>query len=362
MRNRISRAASALALLAVAGAASAQTAPPTLQTVSPTGAQRGTSVRVTLEGTNIGDPRRIIFSEPGLNAKILSVKEVPIEKPMTPKGVVRTDAPIDDKARKYEVAALVTIPAGVPHGVHSFRLETPLGVSNLLRFAVSSLPEIAEREPNGSAAAQKVTLPAALVGSFAKPGDVDAYEFRARAGEELVFQVVARPLGSRLDSIVRLTGADGQVVAENNDFDLSRDSVLTFRVKEAGTYSLAIEDVEHGGAANGFGYRIYAGALPYVASVFPLGVPRGGSAPVVVTGVNLGSAREVRVKGTSASLSDRMLPLELTTPAGPPLNRKALVLGAYPEALEAEPNGDSAVAQRITIPAIINGRIWTSVP
>ena len=55
------------------------------------------------------------------------------------KGVVRTDAPIEDRAKKYEVTADVTIAPNVPHGVHAFRVETPLGVSNLLRFAVSSL-------------------------------------------------------------------------------------------------------------------------------------------------------------------------------------------------------------------------------
>ena len=133
---------------------------------------------------------------------------------MVPKGVVRTDAPIEDGAKKYEVTADVTIAPNVPHGVHGFRVFTPLGVSNLLRFAVSSLAEIAEREPNEPAAAQKVTLPATLVGTLGAAGDVDAYEFRARAGEEMVFQVVARPLGSRLDSVIRLLDAQGTLLAE----------------------------------------------------------------------------------------------------------------------------------------------------
>ena len=69
-----------------------------------------------------------------------------------------------------------------------------------------------------------MTLPAALVGALATPGDVDAYEFGARAGEEIVFQVVARPIGSRLDSVIRVRDADGKLIAENNDLDLNRDS------------------------------------------------------------------------------------------------------------------------------------------
>ena len=78
----------------------AQTAPPTLQKVSPTGAQRGTRVTVTIEGTNIGGATRFIFSEPGFSTSITAVKEVPVEKDDRPKGVVRTDAPIEDKARR----------------------------------------------------------------------------------------------------------------------------------------------------------------------------------------------------------------------------------------------------------------------
>ena len=243
--------------------------------------------------------------------------------------------------------------------MHAFRVETPLGVSNLLRFAVSSLAEIAEREPNGPAAAQKVTLPSTLVGTLGASGDVDAYEFRARAGEEMVFQVVARPLGSRLDSVVRLLDAQGSLLGTNNDVDLSRDSVLTWRFAETGSYTLTIEDVEHGGGKNGFAYRIQAGALPYVAGVFPLGVPTGGSADISATGVNLGDRATLRVAGDRSALVGRTIPIPASAPAGSAINRRAVALGAYPEALEAEPNDEPAVAQKLAIPATVNGRIWT---
>jgi hypothetical protein len=262
-------------LAAAASAAFAQTAPPTLERVSPVGAQRGASVTVTIQGTNIDGATRLIFNEPGFSATISTIKELPIEKPEMAKGVVRTDAPIDDKAKKYEVTAVVTIAADVPHGVHAFRLYTPLGVSNLLRFAVSALPEVVEQEPNGPDAPQKVKLPAGISGALGKAGDVDAYEFQARAGEEMLFQIVARPIGSRLDSVLRLLDGHGAVIAENNDFDLSRDSVLTWRFADAGTYMVTIEDVEHGGGKTGYAYRLYAGALPYLSSVLPLGGPTG---------------------------------------------------------------------------------------
>lgn len=311
----------AVAIAAGAHAAVAQTAPPTLERVSPTGAQRGTRVTIEIQGSNIAGATRLIFSEPGLSASVTAIKEVPIEKPVMAKGVVRTDAPIDDKAKKYALTAAVTIAADVPHGVHAFRVSTPLGVSNLLRFAVSALPERLEQEPNEPGAPQKVTLPAAIVGALATPGDVDAYEFAARAGEEMVFQVVARPIGSRLDSVIRLRDAHGKVIAENNDFDLNRDSTLTWRFAETGNYVLTVEDIEHGGAKNGFAYRIYAGARAHLASLFPL-----------------------------------------PPPPGPATVRKLAELERYPQVLEVEPNDALSAAQKLTIPSTVTGRIWAPAP
>ncbi|HEX6464946.1 MAG TPA: hypothetical protein VFZ98_10845, partial [Vicinamibacterales bacterium] len=289
--------------------AAAQTAPPTLESVTPLGAVRGTRVTLVIQGTNIADATRLIFSEAGFSTTITGIKELPVVKMPTPKGVVRTDAPIDDKARKYEVTAAVTIAADVPQAVHAFRIDTPLGVSNVLRFAVSALPEIARQEPNSPAEPQKVSLPAAIVGALDKPGAVDAYQFQARAGEEMVFQVVARPLGSRLDSVIRLLDSHGRVLAENNDFDLSRDSVLTWRFAEAGAYVLTIADVEHGGAKKGYAYRIYAGALPYVTSLFPLGVQRSATGTLTAAGVNLGSATSIKVAADRAPGADPSIPV-----------------------------------------------------
>jgi hypothetical protein len=305
--------------VALAGDALAQTAPPTLERVSPTGAQRGTKVTIEIQGSNIAGATRLIFSEPGLSASVTAITEVPVEKPVMAKGVVRTDAPIDDKAKKYALTATVTIAPHVPHGVHAFRVLTPLGVSNLLRFAVSSLPERVEQEPNDPAAPQTVTLPAALVGALATPGDVDAYEFGARAGEEIVFQVVARPIGSRLDSVIRVRDAHGKLVAENNDLDLNRDSTLTWRVAETGNYVLTLEDIEHGGAKNGFAYRIYAGAQAHLASLFPL-----------------------------------------QPPPGPAMVRKLAELERYTQVLEAEPNDALSAAQALTIPSTVTGRVWAT--
>ena len=210
----------------------------------------------------------LIFSEPGLSARITAVEEMPVEKMVVPKGVVRTDAPIDDKARKFALTAVVTIAKEVPHGVHGFRLHTPLGVSNQLRFAVSALAETKEQEPNDPGTPQGITLPAALVGSLGAAGDVDAYRFTARAGEEMVFQVVARPLGARLDRRLPSPRRIGHGGRREQRHRSEPRLGAAWRFTDAGTYAIAIEDLEHGGGADGFGTSFTLACCPTSPACF----------------------------------------------------------------------------------------------
>src|SRR5712692_8400299 len=112
--KRESRIAAILAL-GYAATAVAQTAPPTLQSVRPVGAQRGAEVRVTIEGTNIGGITNLIFSEPGFSTRIVGVKEVPndVEKRSN-------EASIRDQARKFDVTAAIAVAPSVPSGVYAF--------------------------------------------------------------------------------------------------------------------------------------------------------------------------------------------------------------------------------------------------
>src|SRR3954447_2831055 len=64
-------------LVLLSQAAFAQTTPPTVSFTTPPGIQRGTRVTFVIEGTDLSGANDIIFSEPGLSGKILSVSEVP---------------------------------------------------------------------------------------------------------------------------------------------------------------------------------------------------------------------------------------------------------------------------------------------
>lgn len=331
----------------------AQTAPPTLQSVTPSGAQRGTKVALILDGTNIGGATELIFSEPGFSARIVDIEEVPLRRVRNPRD---TGAPIDDKARKYVIKAELTVSPAAPPGVHSFRLHTPLGVSNLAVFAVGLLPEVPEVGFSSLAEPQKISLPATISGSLDDPGDVDAYRFAGRPGELFVFRTVARAMGSGADTILRLYDSKNQVVAENNDFESSRDALVAYRFADAGMYTLTVEDVEPAGGGR---YRIEAGVFPLLTEAFPLGVQKDSVAKLEVKGLNLGKTQTVEVAGLQSALRGKTIPIVAQTAKGPSVNRLRVHLGDYPEVAESEPNGEIAVAQMTPLPVTINGRIFS---
>ena len=91
-------------------------------------------------------------------------------------------------------------------------------VSNRVPFALDTLPESFEKEPNNDLAhAQKVTLPIIINGRIDRPDDWDVFQFSGHAGETIVAEVYARRLDSPLDSLLKLTDAQGKLLAFNDD-------------------------------------------------------------------------------------------------------------------------------------------------
>ena len=64
---------------------------------------------------------------------------------------------------------------------------------------------------------------------------------------------------------------------------------------KGGTYYVRVSDYEESGNAGHF-YRIKAGRFPLAVAAFPLGLQKGKTAAIQLTGYNLG-ANKVEVKG-----------------------------------------------------------------
>ena len=103
MRGRIFLA-SFIGILMVAWpqGVSAQTTPPTVTFTTPAGIQRGTTGTFVIEGTDLAGTTGMVFSEPGLTGKILSVSEVPQSRVALEPKVVRSSRPYFDEPAKVQ--------------------------------------------------------------------------------------------------------------------------------------------------------------------------------------------------------------------------------------------------------------------
>ena len=331
------------------------TIPPTISRVWPAGMERGKTATFTLDGRNLTDSKAL-FDSAGLTGKVVSITDIPEEKRVARPGL--DFGALVAQGTKQEAKLEVTVAKDAEPGIHWFRLQTPLGTSNMAVLDVGSLPEVyRSKMPREAAAeAEPVELPATLVGTLEQAGDAHRYQFSGKAGQEMVFQVVASELGSRLRSRLALDDAQGRVLAQTGSSSKKPDAVLAAKLPADGTYTISVSDLEKGGGMDHF-YRLNAGPLPYVTGVFPLGVRASQASEVSVWGVNLGDTRKVRVQPPAWADGWTTVPVEVKTPWGPPLNTVKLAVGNEPETAEREPNNSPAEAQTITIPGAINGYI-----
>ena len=276
----------------------------------------------------------MIFDAPGITAKISQITDLPVE---AARHKFSTAAAVP-QAKKQSALLEITVAEEVTPDLYHFRVQTPLGTTNMLPLAVGSLPEVKKSEKTG---AQPAVLPATMVGTIVAPGDSDRYEFDGKAGEDMVFAVIASKLGSRLESLLTVTDSGGRILAEAGRHDPNPDAMLNFRLPQDGKYTLTISDREGSGGMNDY-YRVDAGALPFITRYFPLGVRAGEAAAVAVEGVNLGGMHELKIEAPKQADDAKTVPLTLKENAGLPLNTVRLVVGSLPEIVEREPNSSLA--------------------
>jgi Bacterial pre-peptidase C-terminal domain len=182
-------------------------------------------------------------------------------------------------------------------------------ISNYVPFALDTLPECLEQEPNDDPAhAQPITLPVIVNGRIDRPGDCDVFRFEGRAGEKIVAEVNARKLGSPLDSVLRLTDAGGRQLAINDDYDDKgagllthhADSLIAVTLPASGTYYLHLADIQQkGGADYVYRLRVSEPRPDFALLVMPssISVRAGASVPITVHAVRKdGFAGEIAIK------------------------------------------------------------------
>jgi hypothetical protein len=173
-----------------------------------------------------------------------------------------------------------------------------------------------------------------------------------------------------------------------------RDSLLVHTFAQDGRYTIRVADALGGGGARDFHYRLTAGELPYVTSLFPLGGARDRVTRFTVEGVHLGPGRgplplrltdprEAAAAGgrTVPVTAQRTLAMAVSTPApgttrvqtaaqsdtlplklqtaegGVALNERRVARGIDPEIVETDTQSGAPAGQLVVWPVTINGRI-----
>ena len=161
--------------------------------------------------------------------------------------------------------------------------------SNTVSYAVDTLPECLEQEEEQP---QAVMLPQIVNGRIGKPGDVDVFTFEGIKGQEVVAEVLARRLGSPLDSILRLTDKSGTLVASNDDHEdraagliaHQADSLLQVTLPKSDTYRVLVVDAQgHGGEEYAYRLRLSAPRPDFALRVTPSSLKTMAGRPVLLT-------------------------------------------------------------------------------
>src|SRR5947209_8554351 len=345
LRNSAVFAACALAFTSAAAAAGNRTTPPTLDSVTPLGAARGTSIELTVEGLNLSRASAIYFNEPGITGRVLRVKELPDLSDVR-LGSNGTPSTIDlgPLPPRNQVTVEVEISPDAGIGPVAFRLLTPLGTSPEGRFLIEPYyGEAADREPDDTPeTAVETLLPAILTGTISKPGDVDYYRIQAKAGQEIAFQNGAMLIGSSLQPVVSILDDQLKVVREFGADGGAGQIRFAHRFEKDGVYYVRIADYQQSGRAS-HTYRIIPGEFPLVLGAYPLGVRQGVVSEVSLNGYHL--ANKLKVQGKPGADSEDSLTLRPEQA----FNQVRLAVGEEPE-LESQGGA-------IPVPVTVNGKI-----
>ena len=222
----------------------------------------------------------------------ITVGEVPYITSVFPLGG-QTNATSTVQLEGWNLPTNTVTVTNLEAGIGPLAVSKEIPLANRVPFAVDTLPEVLEKEPNHSAAAaQSVTLPVIINGRIGKPGEWDVFRFEGRAGDDVVAEVHARRLDSPLDSVLKLTDEAGKQLAFNDDNEDKgaglnthyADSWLRTTLPATGTYFLHLGDSQRqGGPEYGYRLRISAPRPDFALRVAPSSINVRGGATIPIT-------------------------------------------------------------------------------
>ncbi|MGE0607465.1 MAG: PPC domain-containing protein [Pirellulales bacterium] len=317
--------------VSVLAATDVQAAAPSLGSISPIGAQRGTEVEVTLNGARLTDAQDLFFYYPGISLKQMAV--------------------VNDNS----VKATLTIAPDCRIGIHAVRLRSASGISELRTFMVGSLPDVAEVEDNSDFTKPQAIELDCTVNGVAQNEDVDYYMVTAKKGERISAEVEGIRLGvTFFDPYVAIMDMGRFELASSDDSALIwQDGVVSIIAPEDGNYIIQIRESSYGGNGACF-YRLHVGRFPRPLAVSPAGGKVGETVTVKMLGDVTG---ELTQQFTLPGAVDPSFGIFANDPMGIAPSPNAFRVTDLDNAMEVEPNNSVAEATVFEAPRALNGVI-----
>ena len=308
--KRMSKLLSGIATLVAVNAfavssALAQLPEPHLNWVYPAGGKIGTEVEVTTGGVDLDESDKLIFSHPGITAKV---------KTTPPTLLLKEPQPVDG-------TFLVNIAADVPPGLYEVRTVGKFGASTPRAFAVGDLEEVTKVNGNDSLEkAQEISIGSTVNGRTITDGK-DFYKFTAEAGQRVTISVWAYRIDSKVDGTVVLYDSSGNEIASSRDVK-GFDPVIDYTAPTAGEYYIAVYDFTYRSGPE-FTYRMSLSAKPYLEYVFPPAGQAGTTSKFTLYGYNLPGGTTA-ADPLAAKQGLQQLEVDIALPAEPPVMHPAV--------------------------------------
>jgi len=269
-------------------------------------------------------------------------------EPMLHFGSPSTTYKIKEGATPQHLDVEVTIEGACPSGIYLLRAGSASGISEPVALGVDNLPQLAAAP---AVSTTNVSLTGAVSGSA-----IAATKFSGKQGQQLVVEIEARRLGSRLDPVVHVYDARHTQLAWSRGLaSLGGDPRTVVTLPVDGEYSIEVHDAVFRGAEPGY-FRLKLGDFKFADMAYPLGVQQGTDASFEFVDTNL--AADVRAAGklaTTDGIVQDTLPAPWPEVAMLSGNRPAVIVSEYAEHVEAPPSDKPQ--ELPAAPIAVSGRI-----
>lgn len=188
----------------------------------------------------------------------------------------RIEATVDPMSMPARLLLTIPLPEATPTGMSQFRIATADGFSNSILVGVDRLPQSPITE---EIAATQVSLHGSVPGS-----GVSRTKFPGKAGEELLIEVEAKRLGSKLRPVIHLYDSQRvQIAWASPANSLAGDARIKVKLLKDDKYTVELHDAQYAPPGPSF-FRLKIGQWQFADLAFPPVVPLGKDVTVELLG------------------------------------------------------------------------------